>query len=310
MDSETLDASVLLAAIADRDAYLLYMLGREAEHRPRLVENIDEAINYYNQALEMDSDYPAAHAGLCSAHVSLYELNKDSSSISTAEDACASAMRVAPRLSVVLNSVGRLYRQTDRRDDAEQAYLGALAINEQDADALQGLARIRRSQQRYEEAEQMMRRAIELQPGNWKAINNLGELHDAVTTLQRSVQLAPNSNGPWISLGDALYVSGNVEDASTAYARARDLAAEQLRVSGDDVDLLTTLAWSTAMTGDIDRAVELSQRTVDVARRGSARRCVVVAATSALQTTYPSRCLCRRGERFANSRTRHVLAAG
>lgn len=338
VDTETLDASVSSAAIADRDAYLLYMLGREAEHRPRLVENIDEAINYYNQALEIDSDYPAAHAGLCSSYVSLYELNKDSSSISTAEKACASAMRIAPRLSVVLNSVGHLYRQTDRRDNAEQAYLGALAINEQDADALQGLARIRRSQQRYEEAEQMMRRAIELQPGNWKAINNLGnlyfrtgqyanaaieyrkvvfldpenfvtlgnlastslmagefttardallravdigenatlvanlgiayyylgELDSAVSTLQRSVQLAPNSNGPWISLGDAHYVSGNVEDAFTAYVRAGELAIEQLGISGDDADLLTTLAWSAAMTGNGERAAELAQRAVDL----------------------------------------------
>jgi tetratricopeptide (TPR) repeat protein/DNA-binding winged helix-turn-helix (wHTH) protein len=338
VDTETLDASVSSAAMTDRDAYLLYMLGREAEHRPRLAENIDEAINYYNQALEIDSDYPAAHAGLCSAHVSLYESNKHPDSITMAEDACSNAMRVAPGLPVVLNSVGRLYRQTDRRDKAEQAYLGALAISEQDAIAMLGLAIIRRSQQRYEEAEELMQHAIKLQPGNWKAINRLGnlyfrmgqfaaaateyrkvvfldpdnfvtlgnlastslmagefavardallrsieveenatlvanlgiayyylgELGAAVSTLQRSAQLAPNSNGSWISLGDALHVSGNIEDASAAYAHAGDLAAEQLSVSGDDADLLTTLAWSKAMTGDIDRAVELSRRAVAV----------------------------------------------
>ena len=338
VDTETLDASISSAATGDRDAYLLYMLGREAEHRPRLIENIDEAINYYNRALEKDNDYPAAHAGLCSAHVSLYETDKDSSSIGAAEEACANAIRVAPSLPVVLNSVGRLYRLTDRRDKAEQAYLGALAINEQNVVAMQGLAFIRRSQQRYEEAEALMRRAIELQPGNWRAINTLGnlyfrmghfasaaaeyskvvfldpenfvtlgnlastglmagefstardallrsieieenatlvanlgiayyylgELDHAVAALQRSVQIEPRSSGSWISLGDALHVSGRADDAIAAYARAGELAAEQLGIGGDDADLLTTLAWSTAMSGDIAHAVELSQRAVDL----------------------------------------------
>ena len=375
VDTETLDASVSSAALTDRDAYLLYMLGREADHRPRLVENIDEAINYYKQALEIDNDYPAAYAGLCSAHVSLYETDKDSSSIGTAEEACANAMRVAPGLPVVLNSVGRLYRLTDRRDKAEQAYLGALVVNEQDAVAMQGLAIIRRSQQRYEEAEELMRRAIELQPGNWRAINSLGnlyfrmgqfsnaaaeygkvvfldpenfvtlgnlastslmagefatardaflrsieieedatlvanlgiayyylgELDQAVSALQRSVQIEPNYNSSWISLGDALHVSGRADDAMTAYVRAGELAAEELGISGDNADLLTTLAWSMAMTGDIERAVELSQRAVDLdpaypyshyykalvdVRRGN-RASAIDAARLALENGYP-----------------------
>jgi len=82
----SIDARVLPEG--DRDAYVLYMLGREAMNRPIALPNIEEAIGHFNEALAIDTDYPAAHAGLCIAHVLLYELQKDTASIDNAEMAC------------------------------------------------------------------------------------------------------------------------------------------------------------------------------------------------------------------------------
>ena len=338
VDTRTLDAGTYSTVVGDRDAYMLYMLGREAMHRPVSRANLDEAVDHFEQALLIDGDYPAAHAGLCGAHVSLYELARDAASIAEAETACATALGVAPRLPVVLNNVGRLYRQTGRLDDAERAYLDALATDERDAIAMRGLAVIRRSQQRYDEAVDLMQKSIELQPGNWTAINGLGNLYfrmgqfanaaaeyrkvlfldpdnfitlgnlagtslmagnfadardallrsieieenpthvtnlgiayyylgdlqESVDILRRAVDLVPNDESNLIALADALHAAGQTTEALETYVRARELAASHLELAGDDVDFMTSLAWTTAMTGDIDRALSLAQRAVEL----------------------------------------------
>jgi len=338
VDTDALDAISVSTASSSRDAYVQYMLGREVMNRPTSLANIEEAIGYFNESLSIDADYPAAHAGLCNAHVSLYELQKDTASIDLAERACAAAQDVAPQLPVVLDGVGRLYRQTGKPDEAERAYLAALAINGRDATALSGLALIRRGQQRYEEAEALMRQAVELQPGNWNALNSLGNLYfrmgqyanaakeyrkvvflnpenhivlgnlastslmsgdfagardaflrsidieenatyvtnlgityyylgdldEAIRTLRRAVDLVPNDESTLVALADALQAGGREMAAREAYERARDLAEEHMGVAGDNPDYLTALAWTTAMTGDIERAALLAQRAVDI----------------------------------------------
>ena len=338
VNTRTLDAGTYSTEVDDRDAYMLYMLGREAANRPISRANLDEAIDYFERALEIDGDYPAAHAGLCGAHVRLYELVKDATAIASAEAACNAALTVAPRLPVVLNHVARLYGKTGKLEEAEHLYIDALSIDKRDAVAMQGLAAIRRSQQRYDEAENLMRRSIELQPGNWGAINTLGNLYfnmgeyanaaaeyrkvlfldpenfvtlgnlastslmvgnfaeardallrsieieensilvanlgiayyylgdmeEAIEVLRRAVELVPRDESHLIALADALHAGGKTGEAFDVYEQARDLAASHLEVAGDNVDFMTSLAWTTAMTGDIDRAIGLAQRAVEL----------------------------------------------
>ena len=338
VETDSLYASTRAPVAADRDAYLSFMLGREAMLRPISASNIGEAIAYFNEALDKDAGYPAAFAGLCNAHVSLYELRKDPSSIDAAEAACKSAQAVAPRLPVVLRSIGRLYAETGRPDEAERSFVAALTIDEQDAAAMRGLAQIRRGQKRYEEAVQLMRRSIELQPGNWNAINGLGNLYfrigdfagaaaeyrkvvflnpdnhitlgnlastsmmsgdfdgardallrataleqnathlanlgiayyylgdldESIDTLRRAVDLVPNDEITLIALADALNAGGMPGAANEVYLQAGELAGERLRISGDNADAMTSLAWATAMTGDPDHALSLAQRAVEL----------------------------------------------
>ena len=238
VDQETIDTGSYATAPADRDAYRLFMLGREAAGRLHTVDNLEEAIARFNEALAIDADYPAAHAGLCGARVSLYELREEMSDIALADAACARAMSIAPQLPVVLNSVARLYGQTDRTADAERLYESVLKVNEQDATALQGLADIRRREQHFEEAEQLMRRAIEVQPGNWQAINSLGNMYfrmgryaDASDEYRKVVFLDPDNfvvlgnlaatsmtHGDFVGARDALLAATEIEENPTHVA--------------------------------------------------------------------------------------------
>ena len=338
VDPDTLNLdSIFLKAPSD-DAYYLYQLGREALNRPSTIENVIEALGYFDEALAIDDQYPAALAGRCRANVYLYRLNPDGEAIASADAACAHAISVAPRLPVVLNSTADLYRRIGRQEEAENLFQQALNINAQDANALRGLAQIRRREQRYDEAESLMQEAIDLQPGNWGAINGLGNMYfglgryaDAVAeyrkvvylypqnyvtlgnlasasmmlgdfdeaknalqetmaieenaTFQsnlgiahyylgdfgasvaahrRAVELAPDSAGNWIGLADALHFSGNETAAHEAYAKTNELARERLGVSPEDSESLMYLAWSAAMTGDIDAAGIHATRVIDL----------------------------------------------
>ena len=263
VDTDSLPVPAPSSATHDRDAYILYMLGREAIHRPVSAANIDEAINYFNDALKIDSAYPAAHAGLCSAYVSLYDLQRDTASIGKAEAACGMAQRVAPQLPVVLNSLGQLYRNTGKPDAAENAYLATLGVDERNADALVGLARIRHRQQRYEEAEDLMRRAIALQPGNWVAINTLGGLYfrmgqfvDAANEYRKVVFLNPDNHVALGNLASTSLMSGDFEVA-------RDTLLDALELE-ENATLVANLGIAYYYLGELDESIATLNHAVEL----------------------------------------------
>src|SRR5690606_12435952 len=77
---------VLTAADAypDLEAYVLYRRGMEAYQRPRTTETIAEALDSFNRALAVDSEYAAAHAGICTTYASGFAVTSDVEFISTA----------------------------------------------------------------------------------------------------------------------------------------------------------------------------------------------------------------------------------
>lgn len=338
VDTSAIDRFSYYPINRDDDAYYAFLLGRKALGQPRSPENISAAIAHFDQALSIDEQYPAAHAGRCSAFVALYVLQQDTNNIALAETACGKALNIAPKLPLVLNSVANLYRRTGRTAEAEALYLKVLDIDAQKVSAMQGLALIRRREQRFDEAELLMRKSIDLQPGNWTSINALGNMYfrmgrfieaiaeyrkvvfldptnfvtlgnlasvslmigdfaaardalkqsiaieendtfyanlgiahyylgnflEAVAAHRRAVELAPSSSGGWLGLADALYFAGEPDEADNAYRRTIELAQQQLAVNSEDVESMTFLAWSSAMTGSFEAAAALIDRAVEL----------------------------------------------
>ena len=264
VDESTLSSTLTGADTESDDAYVLWMRGREFMRRPHTVENIEEAVDLFEQALAIDSDYPAAHAGLCDAYVALYGLRDDTASVELAERACARARSVAPNLPIVLRSVGRFYRLTSRFPEAASTYEAALEINEQDADALRGLAEVRRRQQRFDEAIALMQLAIELQPGNWAAINTLGSMYfrmgayaDAAAQYRKAVYLDPEN---FVTLGNLAATSlmrGDFVGAHEALQRAIDIE--------ENPTFVANLAVADYYRGNYASAIESFRRSIELA---------------------------------------------
>ncbi|MGB5628256.1 MAG: tetratricopeptide repeat protein [Woeseiaceae bacterium] len=264
VDLTTLDFDNYYAHTPSEDAYYMYLLGKEALSRPRSVANITEAIGYFDNALLVDAEYPAALAGRCRAFTALYEMQGDTADISRAEAACAQALSIAPRLPVVLVTVAHLYIRTGKSDAAAQFYEEALAVDPQSAAALQGLALIRRRDQRFDEAERLMRLAIELQPGNWSSINTLGNMYfrmgrfeDAIAEYRKVVYLDSDNFVTLGNLGSAAMMTGD-------FPTARDALAKSVAIDANNTHT-ANLGISHYYLGDFANAIAVLQQAVDLA---------------------------------------------
>jgi len=268
VDASTLDSYNLYSSNSDEDAYYTFLLGHEALSRPPSPKNIAEAIQYFDQALSIDAQYPAANAGLCSAFVTLYVLQQDTNNIALAEAACANALNIAPGLPLVRNSVARLYRKTGRTAEAEALYRDVLQTDEQNVAAMQGLAHIRRREQRFDEAELLMRRSIELQPGNWDSINKLGSMYfrtgryaEAIAEYRKVVFLDPEN---FVTLGNLASVNLMIGD----FEAAKDALEKTVAIEENDI-FNANLGVAHYYLGNFPEAITANRRAVELAPSSS-----------------------------------------
>lgn len=205
---------------ADLDAYVLYRKAKAILDEPLTFKNLQKAITYLTDALEVDPGYAAAHAGLCNAYVRGFEMQKNASLIDEAERACAAALTSNPNLNIVYTALANLYRRTGRIAAAETAYNEALKIDGRDVEAMSGLAGVYRRQQKFKLSEELLLAAITAQPGNWRAISSYGSFlfvtgryAQAVNVYRKLVLMDPADFQAHGNLGSALLMVGNYEEA-------------------------------------------------------------------------------------------------
>lgn len=264
----------------ERDAYLLYMLGHETIRKPQTAETIAEAIDYFNRALEVDADYPAALAGLCDAYTVRYRRLEDLADIELASAACSRALAIAPRLPEVINTVAALYVTTGRIEAARQLYVGALDVDPQNSSALIGLARIARREQSPDEAIRLMQRVIELKPGNWEAYNTLGSINfrigrydDSTEAFRKAVYLDPGNHVTAANLAAAGMMSGE-------FVTARDGLIEAAAMSPDPA-VFMNLGIAHYYLGEFDNAVAALRQAVQLAPSSAGMQISLADALSA-----------------------------
>ena len=174
------EAQAMLAtdfSSTDTSAYVLYRRGREVFAGPHSLETLTEATGYFREALQLDPEFAAAHAGLCRAYVASYLLENDAQHIGQAEQSCAQALLSNPNLYMVYTALGDLHRETNRMAQAELAYRNALERNANDVESITGLAQVYQQQNRPDAAAEHYQLAIRLQPGNWRTINLTGTFY-------------------------------------------------------------------------------------------------------------------------------------
>ena len=255
---------------ANLDAYVYYRRGKEILERPRSLESIQESIAQFVQALRIDPQYAAAHAGVCEAEVARFELSNSEGDIAEAERSCARALDASPRLWVVHTALGELYRRTGRLDEAEGAYRSALEMNANDVKAMSGLAGVFAVRQQNAPAEQLLQRAMATQPGNWRAINSYGgylfshgRYAEAADAFRQVVALDPGNHQARTNLGAALTMAGDFESGKEVYEQA--LEVTEFRTAYSNLGVVYYYL------GDFERSVATHRKAVELAPEESVK---------------------------------------
>ena len=320
--------------VSTLDAYMLYRRGIDATLSSASMDNISEALRWFDEALSVDPEYAAAHAGKCVAYENAFREIHEAALIDKAQSACSTALQLNPNLAIVHTALGNLYFSIGGLVEAEQSYLQALEIDPSNSQSYMGLGNVYLALNRPEDAEDSLRQAIGLHPGDWAPYNrlgnylfhqgryreaaqqynyaaaldhsnsniysnlgaahmlagdfisalpayehsleiepkatansNLGLLHYYLREFEKSVAyhraaiaLEPNDYVSQSSLGDALWVSGDVGQAREVYAGALELAKAAFAVNPNDPFTMMDMALIHAMLDDRDRAASLMAR--------------------------------------------------
>jgi len=245
------------------EAHELYLRGRYFFGK-RGADNLKRAIDYFNQAIAKDPNYAPAYAGIADSYAILSESPHESraDALNKARVAAEKALALDNKLAEAHVSRGLLFVEDLNLKAAEQEYQRAIELNPNYAfahylfgfDVLTPLGD-------FDHAISEMNRAVELDPFSGIINANLGWCYlcarrypEAVAQFRKAAELDPNSSMP--ALGLAHELSGQREQAITAYQRAYDLDHDLEKHSGHPADPML-LASVYALKGE--RAKELQQ---------------------------------------------------
>jgi tetratricopeptide (TPR) repeat protein/TolB-like protein/DNA-binding winged helix-turn-helix (wHTH) protein len=224
------DLSLQSDDVSTLDAYMLYRRGIDALRSATSTANINTALSRFDDALDIDPEYAAAHAGKCAAYEDAYREVHEVSLIDEAQSACSRALQLNPNLVIVHTSLGDLYVSSGKLAEAEQSYLRALEIDPSNSEAYMGLGSVYLALNRPDDAEDSLRQAVGLRPGDWTPYNRLGNFLyyqgryvEAAEQYQRAIALDRSNNTAHSNLGAAYMLAGDFEAALTAFQKSIEI---------------------------------------------------------------------------------------
>ena len=256
------------------EAHELYLRGRYFFGK-RGADNLKRAIDYFNQAIAKDPNYAPAYAGIADSYAILSESPHESraDALNKARVAAEKALALDNKLAEAHVSRGLLFVEDLNLKAAEQEYQRAIELNPNYAfahylfgfDVLTPLGD-------FDKAIAEVNRAVELDPFSGIINANLGWCYlcarrypEAVAQFRKAAELDPNSSMP--ALGLAQELSGQREQAITAYQRAYDLDHDLEKHSGHPADPML-LASVYALKGERAKELQQLEEGKAVAQRG------------------------------------------
>ena len=242
------------------NAYDFYAQGVGYLQRYDVSENVDHAISLFDAALQQDSRYALAQAGLGEAYWRKYEQTKDPQWAEQAKKNSAAAIRLNDRLAPVYVTRGLVLTGAGDYDQAIGSFQRALVLDPLNADAYRGLAKAYERLGKLGEAESTYRNAIVARPNYWAAHSELGGFYfrqgryaEAEKEFQTVVQLTPDNARGYSYLGVAALAQNHYEDAARLFEKS-----VAIKPTDTAYDYLGILFFTQARYADAARYFELA----------------------------------------------------
>lgn len=216
------------------DAYQLYLKGRYHVFKLTPPE-IQSAISYFQQAIDMDPNYALAYVGLASAYRAL-SLSTDKPSTEVfpkAKAAAQKAIEIDETLAEGHAVLGfTIFWYDWDWNAAEDQYKRALQLNPNSADSHWAYAHLLSNTGRHTEALAEIKRARELDPlsiiingSEGLYLLQAGEIDEALATFQKTLELDPNFWFAHVFASSAYIEKGMYSEGIAEARKAQELSA-------------------------------------------------------------------------------------
>jgi serine/threonine protein kinase/tetratricopeptide (TPR) repeat protein len=224
-------ASVQTQPDTKPEAYQHYLRGIGYLQEYQKPENIQSAIAEFGQALQVDSNYGRAYAGMGEAYWRGFrQSNRTNNWIVLAEANCRRALALTSDIAETHICLGDVYNEQGQYQFAAGEFQKAVSLDKSEINALRGLADADEKLGNSPAAEATYRQAINLRPQYWAGYNWLGAFYyrqaryaEAVQMFQQVVALAPQNFQGYYNLGAMYSLQGKYSDSIQVLKRSLEI---------------------------------------------------------------------------------------
>jgi DNA-binding winged helix-turn-helix (wHTH) protein/TolB-like protein/Tfp pilus assembly protein PilF len=222
------------------EAYGLYLKGRNAWNK-RTGDALLQAIDFFNQAIAIDSNYGAAYAGLadCYNMLVVYGRLEPKEGFPKAKEAAAKALEIDEGSAEAHSSMAFIkFRWDWDRAETEREFQSAIKLKPAYAPAHQWYSSYLVAVERFDEAIAEAKRTEELEPLSFVASSHLGWIYylagqndKAVEQCRKILELDPSSFPARRYLGLAYEAKGMYPEAITEFQTGLKLSGSPLMLA-------------------------------------------------------------------------------
>ena len=222
------------------EAYRLYLKGRNAWNK-RTGDALQEAIEFFNQTIEIDPNNSAAYAGLadCYNMLVVYGRLRPSEGFPKAKDAAAKALEIDESSAEAHSSMAFIkFRWDWNRTETEREFQTAIKLKPAYAPAHQWYSSYLVAVERFDEAIAEAKRTEELEPLSFVASSHLGWIYylsgkndEAIEQCRKILELDPSSFPARRYLGLAYEAKGMHAEAIAEFQTGVKLSGSPLMLA-------------------------------------------------------------------------------
>jgi DNA-binding winged helix-turn-helix (wHTH) protein/TolB-like protein/Flp pilus assembly protein TadD len=222
------------------EAYRLYLKGRNSWNK-RTASELQQGIQYFQQAIDTDPNYAPPYAGLADCHNMLvvYGASQPKEGFPKAKEAAVRALEIDEGLAEAHTSLAFIKFRWDRdRVEAERGFRQAIRLQPSYAPAHQWYSSYLAALERFDEAIAEATRAQELEPLSFSASAHLGwilylagESDRAIEQGTKILELDPNAFPALRYRGLAYEQKGMYHDAISDFQKGVKLSGSPLMLA-------------------------------------------------------------------------------
>ena len=265
--SETEKKPIAKAPTADVKAYDYYLRGRQFFHQFRR-RGYDYARQLFTRAIEIDTSYARAYAGVADCHSYLYMYwDASEENLKAAEEASRRALLLDPELAEAHVSRGLAISLSKRYDDAQMEFETATRLDPKLFEGYYFYARSCFQQGKLEEAARLFEKAAEVKPEDYQSPSMLRMVYKAMgrqadweTSCRRAVLAAEKHLELHPDDARALYLGAGNWFELGEQARSLDWARRALAIDPEDCGILYNVACVYSLQGRIEDGIDCLEK--------------------------------------------------